>query len=103
LPYSIRNRYFKGKPNEKLSRKRIAPQLKNLGTGLGLTISNKLLELMESHLQLSSEIGIGSTFYFDLDLQTTDNEVETLLEIDKEDIVVDAFAFHSNDRLEALK
>jgi hypothetical protein len=54
---------------------------------------------MESHLQLSSEIGIGSTFYFDLDLQTTDdNEVETLLEIDKEDIVVDAFAFHSNDR-----
>jgi hypothetical protein len=24
--------------------------------------------------------------------------VETLLEIDKEDIVVDAFAFHSNDR-----
>jgi signal transduction histidine kinase len=28
------------------------------GTGLGLTISNKLLELMESHLQLSmSEIG----------------------------------------------
>jgi hypothetical protein len=38
-----------------------------------------------------------------LDLQTTDdNEVETLLEIDKED-VVDAFAFHSNDRLEALK
>jgi hypothetical protein len=62
------------------------------------------MELMESHLQLSSEIGIGSTFYFDLDLQTTDdNEVETLLEIDKEDIVVDAFAFHSNDRLEALK
>jgi hypothetical protein len=48
---------------------------------------------MESHLQLSSEIGIGSTFYFDLDLQTTDDNVETLLEIDKEDIVVDAFAF----------
>jgi hypothetical protein len=49
---------------------------------------------MESHLQLSSEIGIGSTFYFDLDLQTTDdNEVETLLEIDKEDIVVDLLLF----------
>jgi hypothetical protein len=72
-----------------------------LGTGLGLTISNKLLGLMESHLQLSSEIGIGSTFYFDLDLQTTNNEVETLLEIDKE-VVVDAFAFF-DDRLEALK
>jgi hypothetical protein len=38
-------------------------------------------------------VKLGSTFYFDLDLQTTDdNEVETLLEIDKEDIV-DAFAF----------
>lgn len=74
------------------------------GTGLGLTISNKLLELMESHLQLSSEIGIGSTFYFDLDLQTTDdNEVETALEIDKDDIVVETFAFHSNDRLETVK
>jgi hypothetical protein len=55
---------------------------------------------MESHLQLSSD---DWNWYFDLDLQTTDdNEVETLLEIDKEDIVVDAFAFHSNDRLEAL-
>jgi hypothetical protein len=33
-------------------------------------------------------------FYFDLDLQTTDdNEVETLLEIDKEDIVVDPLLF----------
>jgi signal transduction histidine kinase len=35
----------------------MAPQLKFGGTGLGLTISNKLLELMESHLQLSSEMG----------------------------------------------
>lgn len=36
------------------------------GTGLGLTISNKLLEMMGSHLQLKSVHGIGSTFFFDL-------------------------------------
>jgi PAS domain S-box-containing protein len=40
------------------------------GTGLGLTISNKLLELMKSNLNLHSEIGVGSSFYFDLDLKT---------------------------------
>lgn len=38
------------------------------GTGLGLTISNKLLTLMGSKLQLQSEIGQGSTFFFDLEL-----------------------------------
>ena len=38
------------------------------GTGLGLTISNKLLGLMGSYLQLESEPGLGTTFYFDLQL-----------------------------------
>ena len=36
------------------------------GTGIGLTISNKLLALMDSHLQLESTVGKGSRFYFDL-------------------------------------
>jgi signal transduction histidine kinase len=36
------------------------------GTGLGLTISNKLLALMNSKLQLESELGKGSLFYFDV-------------------------------------
>lgn len=72
------------------------------GTGLGLTISNKLLGLMDSRLQLSSKLGVGSTFYFDLDLQTTNEpEVETILISDKE--VVDHFAFQTDARLEALK
>ncbi|NOS56523.1 MAG: response regulator, partial [Cyclobacteriaceae bacterium] len=39
------------------------------GTGLGLTIANSLLALMHSKLQLHSEIGIGSTFYFDVALR----------------------------------
>jgi PAS domain S-box-containing protein len=42
------------------------------GTGLGLTISNKLLELMGSKLQLDSTPGIGSRFYFDLNLKAED-------------------------------
>nr|WP_281299423.1 PAS domain S-box protein [Flavobacterium limnophilum] len=41
------------------------------GTGLGLSISNQLLALMNSNLQLESKIDIGSTFYFDLDLKTS--------------------------------
>lgn len=34
------------------------------GTGLGLTISNRLLGLMDSRLQLKSQLGLGSEFYF---------------------------------------
>lgn len=36
------------------------------GTGLGLAICNKLLQLMDSRLQLKSEAGKGSSFYFDI-------------------------------------
>jgi len=47
------------------------------GTGLGLTISNKLLNLMDSRLKLQSEIGKGSCFYFDLNLKTNNQLIET--------------------------
>jgi signal transduction histidine kinase/CheY-like chemotaxis protein len=40
------------------------------GTGLGLFISNKLLALMGSHLQLKSEPEKGSIFYFEVSLKT---------------------------------
>ncbi|WP_395044324.1 PAS domain S-box protein [Flavobacterium sp.] len=44
------------------------------GTGLGLTISNQLLELMDSKLQLESEYEHGSEFYFDITVKTS-NEI----------------------------
>ncbi|MEZ4838578.1 PAS domain S-box protein [Flavobacterium sp.] len=44
------------------------------GTGLGLSISNKLLGLMNSKLELKSIPEKGSTFYFDIDLQTSSKE-----------------------------
>ncbi|MFP4566740.1 MAG: PAS domain-containing protein [Spirochaetaceae bacterium] len=38
------------------------------GTGLGLAISNRILEKLDSHLELDSEPGTGSTFSFELDV-----------------------------------
>jgi signal transduction histidine kinase len=49
------------------------------GTGIGLTISSKLLELMGSKLEFESEHGKGSTFYFTLNLQ---------IEIDSKQITI---------------
>lgn len=53
------------------------------GTGLGLTISNQLLDLMDSKLKLESEYGKGSEFYFDVTLQTSnDSSSENLTTIE---------------------
>jgi signal transduction histidine kinase/CheY-like chemotaxis protein len=60
----------------------------NTGTGLGLTICIRLLNLMNSHLKLVSEKDVGSTFSFNLvlnrcsnattNIENTPNNVEDL-------------------------
>ncbi|WP_082632146.1 PAS domain S-box protein [Algoriphagus resistens] len=44
------------------------------GSGLGLAISNSLLRMMNSKLQLESELGKGSRFYFEVTLNTEQGE-----------------------------
>ncbi|TGN06994.1 PAS domain S-box protein [Leptospira ilyithenensis] len=48
------------------------------GTGLGLAISNQLLGLMNTKLQLESEPGRGSCFYFPLKLKSENGELPEL-------------------------
>ncbi|MGM0636002.1 MAG: PAS domain S-box protein [Bacteroidota bacterium] len=65
---------------------------KHGGTGLGLTISNKILKFMNSRLQLTSTYGSGSTFYFEVEFPTYSNpmpavqakEFEQIFIIDKD-------------------
>ncbi len=45
------------------------------GTGLGLTISQKIMELMGSKIQVESQEDIGSKFWFDLRSVTTNNAI----------------------------
>ncbi len=64
------------------------------GTGLGLTISNKLLGLMGSKLQLTSIPGYGSFFYFDITLKTEPGEP---IEWDNIDLIKKILLVDDND------
>lgn len=48
------------------------------GTGLGLTIVKSLLGLFNSKIQLRSELGVGSTFFFDLQLKSKDSIIDDI-------------------------
>ncbi|WP_248903134.1 PAS domain S-box protein [Flavobacterium sp. K5-23] len=72
------------------------------GTGLGLTISNQLLGLMNSHLQLESTVNKGSTFYFDLDLKTSNKKTKGTQEIKVVDENFIAKEFEENQKYKNL-
>jgi len=64
------------------------------GTGLGLTISKKLLALMGSKLQLESEVGKGSKFFFEIDFPIENREYPHKFTLDNE---LNVAIFHSQD------
>lgn len=44
---------------------------KNQGTGLGLTISQQMIQLMGGHIEVESHAGLGSRFFFEIELPLT--------------------------------
>ncbi len=46
------------------------------GTGLGLSITKKLLDRMGSAIQVESEVGVGSSFFFEIEFQSLPSTVD---------------------------
>lgn len=95
--FSVRDTGVGIHPNKKLkifdafSQEDASTTKKYGGTGLGLTISNKLLGLMGSKLQVDSIPGKGSIFYFDIKLQSETGEEAEVQNFDtvKKALIVD--------------
>jgi len=58
------------------------------GTGLGLTISKKLLKLMNSDLNVNSKENVGTTFYFDIILKTSKKQKDNIFNVNDKILVL---------------
>ncbi|MFZ6028560.1 MAG: two-component regulator propeller domain-containing protein [Chloroflexota bacterium] len=64
------------------------PNRRAEGAGLGLAISQQIVQLMGSHLQIKSELGQGSTFWFDVSLPVVElNEELQKASISQPDVI----------------
>ena len=57
------------------------------GTGLGLPISQKIVQLMGSKIQVNSQLGVGSVFWIDLDLPEAADWTQNATVVDRGKII----------------
>jgi PAS domain S-box-containing protein len=57
------------------------------GTGLGLTISNQIIQAFGSEIKVKSEVGVGSVFYFDIVFNYKDDTIKQDLETPEQEYV----------------
>ncbi len=69
IPEHTRERIFDSFTQADFSRTR-----QKGGTGLGLAICKKLIELMDGHIHVESEVGHGSNFIFDIKVSIPDED-----------------------------